>query len=430
MDVPAGSVFKGYKKYIRQDIEIKAVNTCYEVESWQAPDGRYLYGQLPLYLQGTDFGPTLKSYIIYQYHHCHVTQPLLLEQLREWDICISSGQLSRLLTEGHEGFHQEKEDLLDEGKNSSGYLQTDDTGARHAGGNGYCTFIGNEWFSYFKSTGSKSRINFLEILNGGESYCINGFALQYASKQGIAPKYFPLLKTLEGMTFASEEVFLKALGELGIREAYAVRTITQASLLGNLIDQGLSQQMVILSDDAGQFNIPDHALCWVHVERNLQKINTYTAAQGQELEHVLEHFWILYQQMKLYAEHPNEKAKAKIEKEFNDLCDWHTQWIALQKALDKLKTYKTELLLSLQYPGVPLHNNASERDIREYVKKRKISGSTRSENGRKARDTFTALKKTCRKMKISFWEYLKDRITLTNNISQLPQLLHDKAAIN
>jgi hypothetical protein len=134
--------------------------------------------------------------------------------------------------------------------------------------------------------------------------------------------------------------------------------------------------------------------------------------------------------MKRYAEQPYEKAKAKIEKEFNGLCDWHTQWIGLQKALDKLRTYKTELFLSLQYPGVPLHNNASERDIREYVKKRKTSGSTRSENGRKARDTFTALKKTCRKMKISFWEYLKDRITLTNNISQLPQLLHDKASIN
>jgi hypothetical protein len=55
---------------------------------------------------------------------------------------------------------------------------------------------------------------------------------------------------------------------------------------------------------------------------------------------------------------------------------------------------------------LPLHNNLSERDIREYVKKRKISGSTRSES----RDTFASLKKTCRKHGVSFWHYLKARL--------------------
>ena len=54
----------------------------------------------------------LKTYIIYQYYHCHVTQPLLLEQLREWEIDISAGQLNQIIVEGKEKYHQEKAELL------------------------------------------------------------------------------------------------------------------------------------------------------------------------------------------------------------------------------------------------------------------------------------------------------------------------------
>jgi len=124
-----------------------AFNTCYELEIWRAADGKYHYAKLPEYLRSTDFGPGLKRYILYQYHQCHVTQPLLLEQLHEWDISISSGQLSNILTKGHDWFHSEKGDLLTKAVQIADYLQTDDTGARHKGKNGYSTFVGNDRFS-------------------------------------------------------------------------------------------------------------------------------------------------------------------------------------------------------------------------------------------------------------------------------------------
>ena len=99
----------------------------------------------------------------------------------------------------------------------------------------------------------------------------------------------------------------------------------------------------------------------------------------------------------------------------------------LNAALQRLMNNKRELLLVLDRPDVPLHNNESERDIREYVKKRKISGSTRSDNGRRSRDTFISLKKTCRKLGISFWAYLKDRVLKTNEIPTMPELIRAKA---
>ena len=87
-------------------------------------------------------------------------------------------------------------------------------------------------------------------------------------------------------------------------------------------------------------------------------------------------------------------------------------------------------MLVLERPELPLHNNLSEGDIREYVKRRKISGSTRSEEGRRCRDTFTSLKKTAKKLNIAFWDYLLDRLTGQKAIPWLPDLIIERAAPN
>ena len=160
-EVPADSIFKGYQDYVVQDLIIQPNNTCYRLEQWQRADGSYVIAKAP---GDGHFGPTLVSYILYQYHHQHVTQPLLLEHLLELGVEISAGQLSQILTHGNDEFHQEKEAVLSVGIEVSRYLQTDDTGARHEGKNGYCTYIGNDLFAWFKSTQSKSRVNFLELL--------------------------------------------------------------------------------------------------------------------------------------------------------------------------------------------------------------------------------------------------------------------------
>jgi hypothetical protein len=88
---------------------------------------------------------------------------------------------------------------------------------------------------------------------------------------------------------------------------------------------------------------------------------------------------------------------------------------------------KAELLLALERPDLPLHNNLSEGDIREHVKRRKISGGTRSEDGRRCRDTFSSLKKTCRKLKVSFWKFLNDRARGQNQIPALSTLIEAQA---
>jgi hypothetical protein len=394
-DVPAGSTFKGYVKVIIQDIEIKANNTLYLLETWCTADGKYIKAQLPASLQGGDFAPGLKSFILYQYYHCHVTQPLLYQQLQEFGIRISTGQISRILIESKERFYQEQAAILATGLEVSSYIQCDDTGARHKGNNGYCTFIGNDFFSYFKSTESKSRINFLEILRGVYTdYHVNEDALAYMSAQKLSLKDIDSLASSAKRVFTNKAAWDIHLGELNITMPYAIKIATEGALVGSMLANGINKNLSILSDDAGQFNILQHALCWVHAERNIQKLMCYTPKQEKELETITSAFWQLYQDLKVYRENPTANKIKPLEVAFDAICQFKTEWGALEQALEKLAANKNELLLVLKRPEIPLHNNASERDIRECVKRRKISGSTRSEKGRQCRDAFTSLKKT------------------------------------
>ena len=169
--IPAGSEFKSYRDFVVQDILIEPLNTRYRLKVYQTPDGDWVSGQLPAYLNGKHFGPALIRFILYQHYHCHVTQPALLEQLAEFGIDLSAGQLNNLLIQEKDRFHQEKDRILSVGLEVSGYINVDDTGARHKGKNGYCTHIGNESFSWFESTTSKSRINFLKLMRAGHSDC-------------------------------------------------------------------------------------------------------------------------------------------------------------------------------------------------------------------------------------------------------------------
>ena len=173
-NIPEGSEFKGYKDYVVQGIKIEANNTLYLLERWRTKDGEYIEGELPDFVKG-HFDTTLKSYILYQYFQCHVTQPLIFEQLREFGIDISKGQINNILIEKHEEFHIEKDEILSTGLEISSYINVDDTGARHKGENGVCTHIGNDFFAWFASTESKSRINFLELLRT----CLRSFEREY-----------------------------------------------------------------------------------------------------------------------------------------------------------------------------------------------------------------------------------------------------------
>ncbi len=424
VDKPPGATFKGYEDFVVQDLIIEPRVIRYRRERWLTSTGQTLIAPFPPeVIPGSHFGPTLICFIIHQYHHQHVTQPLLWEQLDQLGIDISTGQLSRILTEGKDTFHHEKDQLLPTALAVSPYVQVDDTGARHQGHNGYCTQIGNELFASFESTDSKSRLNFLEILRRPHTdYVIDEFAVGYWKEQELAVAVIE--KLCQGPhQFGDATAWQVHLQEIGITSERHVRIASEGALLGSLIDHGVSAELGVVSDGAGQFDVLVHIACWIHAERPLTRMVPYSDEHRAAIEKVRQSIWELYQDLKAYRLEPEAARQPLLEARFDAICADRTGFPSVDVVLKGMSQKRADLLAVLKRPEFPLHNNLSEGHMRDYVKKRKISGSTRSELGRRARDTFASLKKTCRRLGVNFWAYLQDRVRCLGGIPPLAELV-------
>jgi Transposase IS66 family len=430
-DLPPGAVLKSYEPYVVQDLVMESNNTLYLRARYELPDGSSILAPLPAeVIPGKHFGATLIGYILHQYHNAGVTQGLLLQSLRDYGVDISEGELSRILTEKLDVFHQEKDEVRSTGLQTASYIGTDDTGARHQGRNGYCTVIGSELFACFESTDSKSRLNFLQVLHGCQPlYAINETTLAYWERQGLAAALIAQLSQ-GAQQFSDAAAWQARLVELAITGQRHVRIATEGALLGGLVECGVSPELVVLSDGAPQFVLFVHASCWIHAERPLARMVPYHDAHRALIEKIREQIWGLYKDLKAYRQQPDATQKPLLEARFDTLCSQRTGYPSIDGVLKEIRDHKADLLRVLEQPAVPLHNNASESDIREYVKKRKISGGTRSAAGRRCRDTFTSLKKTCRKLGVNFWDYLQDRLRGLRKIPRLASLIRERAAAN
>ena len=424
-NVPEGSRFKGYQDFTVEDIRVEAVGIRFRMAVYVIPDGKTIRGELPPEFQKNNhFSPSLRAFILQQYHHCQVTQPLLLSQLHEFGVKISAGELNNILIEEVDAFHKEKQELLKAGIAHSDYIHTDDTGARHDGNNGVCTVIGSPLFTYFESTSSKSRVNFLEVLRGAHpDYRLTGEALNYAFERGLKNDIQAKLESHEGRVFRTKKRWEKFLKKQGIVTVNSVRIVTESALLGSVIFHGLPIDMHILSDAAPQFCLLYNALCWIHEERHYCKLIPCSEMERTETEKARDEIWRLYWDLKEFRKSPTTQSQVILAERFDEVFGKKYQSDALNALLRNTRSRKEGLLRVLSYPAVPLDNNGAERDIREYVKRRKISGSTRSEAGRRARDTFASLKKTCGKLAVRFWDYLLDRLTGSKQVPMLSELI-------
>jgi transposase IS66 family protein len=332
----------------------------------------------------------------------------------------------RLLNADKEPFLDEARDVLRAGLAGAAWISVDDTGARHQGRNATCTQIGNEHFTWFATTSSKSRLNFLELLRAGHSdYVVNAEASAYMRRRGLPQHVIARLVDHPDKHFADERAWKSHLQRLGFNELKhkldPPRLATEGALWGAIRAHGLLSDTVILSDDAGQFEIARHALCWVHAERLVHKLDTFCDLHRKAQKYVRSLIWRFYRDLNTYKRQPSRRRQTQLQARFDRIFKRRTGFAMLDRLLARLYANKAALLTVLDRPEIPLHTNGSENDIRCQVIRRKISGGTRSNQGRSCRDAFLGLRKTCQKLRISFWDYLGARLA-TDDAPLLPYL--------
>ncbi len=432
--VPVGSCFKGYETYLVQDLVLSVRAIRYMRERWVTPDGRTIVAALPEGTRG-HFGPDLRRFVLMQYHQGQTTLPRLTALLCSVGVSISKREVQRLLTEKQQDFLDEARDVLRAGLETSPWISVDDTGARHKAKNGFCTQIGNDGFTWFATRSSKTRLNFLDLLRAGHTdYVLNKAAFDYLGSRGLAAPLIARLAEAGATHFVDQAAWQAHLNRVGIvspaKTGLAViqdpvQIATEGAQWGSIHAHGFLRDAVVLSDDAGQFDVGRHALCWVHAERLVHKLDAFTDLHRTAQQRMRKLIWNFYADLKVYRTNPGKSRALALRARFDRIFRRRTGFATLDRLLQRLHANKAELLMVLQRPEIPLHTNGSENDIRCQVIRRKVSAGTRSDAGRDCRDAFLGLAKTCAKHGIAFWEYLANRLRVPGQplIPPLPQLV-------
>lgn len=434
--LPPDAVRVADESKVVQDVVIKPRNIRFQRHVYySAKQNEYFRGPLPSGYDVGDFGADLRALILSLKYCGNMSEPKIREFLENFDVQISAGSVSNILTKTADSFVQEFDDIVSAGLSSTPYQQTDDTSARVAGNFWHTHILCNPFYAAYFTRPQKDRLTVLEILQ-------NTSALRFQ----LGKETLHLLRT----EFDIPKKWQRAIEEIGNVECGKT---SLALLLQEWFGNGNRQVRIaieqaaaivyyryqtsvpvvetIVCDDAGQFKLLTEklALCWIHAGRHYEKLSPVVPRHAKLLDSFADRYWNYYRSLQEYRAGPSDEMAASLRMEFDELFSTRTGYAALDDRITKTAAKRDELLTVLSVPGVPLHNNASELQARVSARRRDVSLHSRSVRGARSMDIFTTLVQTAKILGVSAYAYLRDRISRRFELPSLATSIEAAAKI-
>ncbi len=433
--LPGDLEFKGYEEVVVQNLIITTDNVKYLREIYYSPSKRKSYrGALPQEVRGQgEFGPGIRALIPILKSEGNMSEKRILGFFQNFGIVVSPTYISQQWTGGYELFHQEKNDLYRAGIEHGDYAQIDDTSARVNGVNQYCQIVCNPLFTAYFTTEAKDRQAVLSVLTNSTTphYCYNQQAQALLHTFNLSDKAYATVEAQLPLDVVMDEDEFKAqlacLDTLGPRQSARLADACAIAYYHQQTDFPVID--TLLADDAPQFKLLTRrmGLCWIHDARFYNKLSPVVPAHQNALADFRGSYWAFYTDLLKYKREPIPEKKCLLAEQFDGLFSTITGYEALDDRISKTRDKKLELLQVLDLPQLPLHNNDAELGARVQARARDVSFQTRSDAGTKIKDTFMTINQTAKKLGVSFYDYIYDRVTQRFELPSLADLIVKKA---
>jgi hypothetical protein len=431
--LPQDAEFKGYVPVVVQDVRLATDNVRFLKEKRYSPSQQATYlAPLPAGYED-QFGPGIRALVRVLYHAVNTSQPKIVEFLRAIGVSISAGQVSNLLVKSQELFHAEKDAVYKAGLRSTPWQHIDDTATRVNGVNQHCHVVCNPLYTVYLTTEKRDRLTVIDVLTNlrPRMYLLLDQTYDWLGQSNVSESVLDRLRTLPQGKVLDHAQFTALLDQyLADVNAQHRRLVLEAAAISAYhMQQESPVVQLLLSDDAPQFKrITDElALCWVHDARYYNKLTPVVAHYRHLLQAFMDRYWTFYDQLLAYREAPTPEQVPRLEAAFDDLFSTVTGYTGLDRRIAMTRDKKQSLLMALRHPEIPLHNNPAEIEIRRRVRKRDVSFGPRTEDGKRAWDTFASLLATTKKLGVSFYRYIYDRVTDSGEIPNLADLIVKQA---
>jgi len=433
--LPPDAQFKGYVDVVVQDVCFTTDNVLFRKEKFYAPSEKRTYlADVPAGYDG-EFGPGVKAWILSLAYASGVSQPKIKELLQTVGLTISAGEISTILIKHQEVFHQERQDILVAGLASTPYQHLDSTATRVYGQNHHCHVLCNPFYTTYCTLPSKDRVSMVCALLGRRTpaFLLNDVALELLRTVGAPQKWVRQVIALVPWAHEITEEELTAL--LGHAAAplpwYVARMVRDALAVSFYRTQTRIPVIpLLIVDDAAQFNLltEELALCWIHEWRHYKKLEPRLDYHRTCLDAFGATFWTLYRRLLAYRQQPTAAAATTLTAAFDALFGTPTGYTPLDQRAALTLAKKEHLLVVLQHPAIPLHNNPAELGARQRVRKRDVSLAARTQEGVAAWDTFQTLVETAKKVGVNITAYLRDRLTGRYALPSLASVIAHQSA--